>query len=191
MTYFSIGKPKQTNFLSCFQELLDDEELCPASYFSNFMLLNVIQNRTMKNSCRKHFLWNFLVSYVTICVCKSFLSGEMSLSKYLPSTSSGREQDKSSLIRLSSVIGTSLLITSIFDMRSASESISRTAFCKSKSPFLTTYGLAEMSFYIHHIESSQILGWFQNLILQGFCSIWFWVFIFDIFVNNELTTKDM
>ena len=38
----TTGKPKQTK-LSNFQEFLDEEELCRASYFSDFMLINVIQ----------------------------------------------------------------------------------------------------------------------------------------------------
>ena len=40
----TTSKPKQTSFLSNFHEFLDEEELCPASYFSDFMLINVIQN---------------------------------------------------------------------------------------------------------------------------------------------------
>ena len=38
------GKSKQTNLLSNFQEFLDEEELCPARFFIDFMLQNVIQN---------------------------------------------------------------------------------------------------------------------------------------------------
>ena len=40
----TTGKPKQTNLLSNFQEFLDEEELCPARFFIDFMLQNVIQN---------------------------------------------------------------------------------------------------------------------------------------------------
>ena len=54
----------KTNFLSNFQEFLDSEELCRASYFRLFTLIDVIQNWTMKNFCQKCFLWNVLVSYV-------------------------------------------------------------------------------------------------------------------------------
>ena len=69
------GKPKQTNFLSNFQEFLYGEELCSASYFRYFTLINVIQNRTMKNFCQKSFLWNFLVIYVNVLyTCCNFNS---------------------------------------------------------------------------------------------------------------------
>ena len=40
----TTGKPKQKNLLSNFQEFLDEEELCPARFFIDFMLQNVIQN---------------------------------------------------------------------------------------------------------------------------------------------------
>ena len=32
-----------------FQEFLDEEKLCPANFFKDFMLLNVIQKLKMKN----------------------------------------------------------------------------------------------------------------------------------------------
>ena len=44
----TTGKPKQT-LLSNFQEFLDEEELCPARFFIDFMLQNIIQNWKMKN----------------------------------------------------------------------------------------------------------------------------------------------
>ena len=45
----TTGKPKQTNLLSNFQEFLDEEKLCPARFFIDFMLQNVIQKWKMKN----------------------------------------------------------------------------------------------------------------------------------------------
>ena len=39
----TTGKPKQTK-LSNFQEFLDEDELCPAGFFIDFMLQNIIQN---------------------------------------------------------------------------------------------------------------------------------------------------
>ena len=45
----TTGKSKQTNLLSNFQEFLDEEELCPARFFIDFMLQNAIQNCKMKN----------------------------------------------------------------------------------------------------------------------------------------------
>ena len=47
-----------------FSRILDEEELCPANYFRDFMLLNEIQNWTMKNFCQKRFHLIFSVSYV-------------------------------------------------------------------------------------------------------------------------------
>ena len=58
----TFGKPKQTNLLSNFQEFLDEEELCPARFFIDFMLQNVIQNWKMKNFHEKSYLRNCLVS---------------------------------------------------------------------------------------------------------------------------------
>ena len=40
----TTSKPRQTNFLSNFQEFLDGEELCPTKFFKDFRLINVIQN---------------------------------------------------------------------------------------------------------------------------------------------------
>ena len=55
-----------TNFLSCFKEFLDEEELCPASYFKDFTLINVIQDWKMKSFYQKGFHLIFSVSYVSI-----------------------------------------------------------------------------------------------------------------------------
>ena len=44
-----------TNFLSNFKEFLDEEELCPASYFKDFTLINVIQDWKMKSFYQKSF----------------------------------------------------------------------------------------------------------------------------------------
>ena len=62
----TTGKPKQTNLLSNFQEFLDEEELCPARFFIDFMLQNVIQNWKMKNFHEKSYLRNCLVSYANV-----------------------------------------------------------------------------------------------------------------------------
>ena len=45
----TTGKPKQTNCCQIFKNFLDEEELCPARFFIDFMLQNVIQNWKMKN----------------------------------------------------------------------------------------------------------------------------------------------
>ena len=39
-----IHNKKKKNLLSNFQEFLDEEELCPARFFIDFMLQNVVQN---------------------------------------------------------------------------------------------------------------------------------------------------
>ena len=42
----TTAKPKKfaVNFAVNFSKILDEEELCPALFFSDFMLLNAIQN---------------------------------------------------------------------------------------------------------------------------------------------------
>ena len=56
-----------------FSRFLDKEELCPAKYFIDFMLVNVIQNWKRKNFCKKCFYSDFHVSYHTIQRVKKFL----------------------------------------------------------------------------------------------------------------------
>ena len=45
----TTGKPKQTKFLSNFEEFFDEEKLCPANFFNEMDNINVDQHKILDN----------------------------------------------------------------------------------------------------------------------------------------------
>ena len=45
----TTGKPKQTKFLSNFEEFFDEEKLCPANFLKQMMKENIDQHKILVN----------------------------------------------------------------------------------------------------------------------------------------------